>query len=128
MCSLSALFWRGTPYRCILAAQAGLFELLVSDEIIEELSRVLTDKFRLSREETVDSIQFIRKIGKRVEISRTLKAVEEDPEDDKFIEAAIPGNADYIVSGDHHLLKMHEYENIQIINATDFLKILVKPE
>lgn len=52
--------------------------------------------------------------------------IENDPDDDKFLFAALEGNADYIVSGDHHLLDIKEYEGIKILNPSEFLTILGK--
>jgi predicted nucleic acid-binding protein len=52
--------------------------------------------------------------------------VKDDPDDDKFIEAAIASGAEIIVSGDQHLLQLHQYENIQILKARDFLKYVLK--
>lgn len=60
---ISALFWRGAPYRCLLAAEAGLYELVISDEIVDELKGVLSEKFRLSKPEIEESVGAIRKIG-----------------------------------------------------------------
>ena len=54
------------------------------------------------------------------------KKVKEDPEDNKFIACAIEGKADYIVSGDGHLLNLKHYKGIQIVDANSFLKILRK--
>lgn len=46
-----------------------------------------------------------------------------DPADDKFLECAVASNADYIVSGDHHLLNVREYEGFRIIKASKFLEL-----
>ncbi len=50
--------------------------------------------------------------------------IKNDPKDDKFILAALEGKANYIVSGDHHLLDMKEYKGIKILNPNEFLVIL----
>jgi len=52
--------------------------------------------------------------------------VQRDPEDDKFLWCAIEGKADYIISGDHHLLDLKEYEGVKILSPHDFLTILEK--
>ena len=52
--------------------------------------------------------------------------VKKDPEDDKFINCAVEGEADYIVSGDRHLLDLKHYSGIQIVNVNSFLRILQK--
>ncbi len=119
---VSALFWRGTPYRCLLAAEAGLFELVVSSEILDELVNVLERKFLLTNEEVAESVQLIRKIGRQVEITKRVHIVEDDPDDDKFLEAAIAADAEIIVSGDRHLLQLQRYEDVQILKANAFMK------
>ncbi len=47
-----------------------------------------------------------------------------DPKDNKFLELAIDGKADYIVSGDKDLLVLNPYRNMPILNANDFLSLL----
>jgi len=36
---VSALFWRGAPYRCLVAADAGLYHLIISEPIMDELEK-----------------------------------------------------------------------------------------
>ena len=53
-----------------------------------------------------------------------VSAVHDDPDDNKYIEAALEGRADVLVSGDKHLLSLGKFQEIQIINPTDFLSWL----
>ncbi len=53
-----------------------------------------------------------------------MKRVVLDTSDNKFLETAITGKTDYIVSGDQHLLDLKEYRSIPIINARAFIDIL----
>ncbi|MCK4401242.1 hypothetical protein KAW08_02915 [bacterium] len=50
--------------------------------------------------------------------------IKEDPSDDSFIHCAVQGNADYIISGDKHLLNLEEYQGIKIVKPADFIKKL----
>ena len=50
--------------------------------------------------------------------------IEKDPKDDKFLHAAIEANADFIISGDHHLLDLIEYKEIKIVSPNEFLKLI----
>lgn len=59
---------------------------------------------------------------------KDLRVIQADPDDDKFVIAAVEGFADYIVSGDHHLLDVKKYEDITILSPNDFLNILKKDE
>ncbi len=49
-----------------------------------------------------------------------------DPTDDKFLELAINGRADLIVSGDRDLLTLHPFRDIPIITPATFVRVLIK--
>ena len=118
---VSALLWRGTPYRCLLAVQTGLADLILSPPILDELRTVLVVKFQHTPAEAADVIQFVRSTADVVEISGGIRAVPDDPDDDKFIETAQIGRADFIVSGDRHLLKLGSAAGVPVITAREFL-------
>ncbi|MDZ7695938.1 MAG: hypothetical protein U5R49_03085 [Deltaproteobacteria bacterium] len=46
-----------------------------------------------------------------------------DPTDNRYLASAHEGEADYIVSGDHHLLDLGAYEGIQVVTAREFLDL-----
>ena len=50
--------------------------------------------------------------------------VKDDPKDNIFIETAVAGNADYLISQDNHLLKLKEFKGIKIITPEEFLRVL----
>ena len=56
-----------------------------------------------------------------VTISAFFWVIVADPTDNIFLECAIDGRADYIISGDSHLLNLGEYAGIQILKAKEFL-------
>jgi predicted nucleic acid-binding protein len=60
-------------------------------------------------------------MAENVEIPGDLHGIAGDPDDDKFIECALVSGALLIVSGDHHLLDLGEYEGVRIISAADFV-------
>lgn len=53
-----------------------------------------------------------------------VKVIIDDPEDDKFVEAAICGEADFIISQDKHLLKLREYNKIKILKPEESVLII----
>ena len=55
---------------------------------------------------------------------KSIKVVKDDPDDDVFIECALAGDADYIVSGDKHLLDLKSYGKIKIVNAAEFIEMV----
>ena len=56
-----------------------------------------------------------------VEAAKIEAVILDDPDDDNLISCAFGGSADYIVSGDHHLLDLVEYQNIKMWTVTRFL-------
>lgn len=118
---VSALLWRGTPYRCLVAVQAGLAELVVSPPILEELRTVLVTKFRHTAADADEAIKLIQATADMVEISGRLRIVSEDSEDDKFVETAQVGRVECIVSGDRHLLALGPAAGVPVITAREFL-------
>jgi putative PIN family toxin of toxin-antitoxin system len=98
------------------------FKVIVTTDIIEEYFDVLNrSKFGL-RQETIDKIgRFIYQFSEFVVPEEKIKIIVDDPKDDKFLEAAIEGKVDFIVSGDKHLLDLKEFLAIPIISGRGFL-------
>ncbi|MER3447931.1 MAG: hypothetical protein C4291_14370 [Candidatus Dadabacteria bacterium] len=46
-----------------------------------------------------------------------------NPDDDKFLECAVAGNANVIVSGDRHFLALGSYQGIHILQPASFLRL-----
>jgi putative PIN family toxin of toxin-antitoxin system len=83
------------------------------------LKRIYEDT-GLDRQELIETVL---RIGKLVELNTKVNIIHEDPADNKFIECALASNADYIVSGDKHLLKLNRYDKTQILQVSEFLRI-----
>ena len=66
----------------------------------------------------------ILKNTKFVEITAKLKVIKEHLADDKIIECAVSAQADYIVSGDKHLLNVIFYQKTQILSVNEFMKLI----
>jgi len=121
---VSGLLWRGAPYRCLLAVRAGLADLVLSMPILEELRRVLVEKFHLPAQDAEEALHFVRESATLVEIPGELHVITDDSEDDKFLETAQVAGATLIVSGDRHLLALRTYAGISVIRARTFLDML----
>ena len=93
-------------------------------EIEKEIAEKLRTKFKLDEEEVNRILLDFSTFTIPVEVTKQIEVVTDDREDDKFIECAICCNADYIVSGDRHLLNLKEYAGIKILKASEFLSIL----
>jgi uncharacterized protein len=67
-------------------------------------------------------LEKVRLIATFTATAQPIKACR-DPKDDKFLEAAVHGRADLIVSGDTHLLELHPFRGIAILTSADYLKL-----
>ena len=59
-----------------------------------------------------------------VDPKEKIRLIEDDPKDNIFIECALAGECKFIVSGDHHLLKLKEYKDIKIVTAKEFMSLV----
>ena len=97
--------------------------LLVSETTMNELAEVLSRE-KLDRYISLeDRKQFLRQLARIVEFVPIIQVVREcrDPKDDKFLEVALNGRADLILTGDADLLAMHPWRGIEILSAADCL-------
>ena len=102
--------------------KARKFTIIVSEAIAREYLDVLNrPKFSISRREIVETTDYLLKTVEFVTPLESVNAVEADPTDNKFLETALQGKADYIVSGDAHLLDLKTFRDIPIITAHDFI-------
>ena len=119
---ISGLVWRGQAYQCLLLARSRLVQALYCSEMLAELSEKLRHPFGFSENHIQAVVYDMRRFAELVEIKGKLHVVEADLDDDKFVECAVVGHADAIVSGDRHLLSLSEYRGIQMLSATAFLE------
>lgn len=120
---LSALFWKGPPNELLEKAVEKRFVLCSSPQILEEVRKKLGERFKYPFEETDAFMQFLFNLSEIVYPQLALQAVKEDPSDNKIIECAVQCGANYIVSGDRHLLEMKRFESIEIVSPRKFLEI-----
>jgi uncharacterized protein len=120
---VSAILFGGPPRECLELVIEGEIELYISKGIISEFEGVLRrDKFGVAEENLRYIISSIDLIAKFVSPKSKLNIIKKDPEDNKFIECALESEADFIISGDSHLLELSEFQKIKILKPADFLK------
>ena len=119
---VSALVFGGLPRRIFELVEGGYCELFYAAEIQEETRRVLRDKFGWDEDRLDRYLRTLWSLGKRVVLRHRVNAVREDPDDNRILECALAADADVIVSGDRHLLKLGAHEGITILTPRDFLK------
>ena len=127
---LSALLWRGTPWRLLEAArQLEQVQLFTSAVLLEELAEVLLRPVPAKR------LALIRRTARQVLADyldavdlvappETPRVIADDRDDDHVIAAALAARADLIVSGDRHVLALRTYRGSRIVTPFDALTIL----
>lgn len=124
---MSALLWRGPPYRLLDAIrQRPRLQLYSSPVLLEELAEVLTRPSatkqlnaigKAARDVLPDYILAIELV-EPVELPRVVR----DPDDDHVLACALAARADLIVTGDNDLLDLNTYQDIPIITAAEALR------
>ena len=122
---------RGKPAQILNYVFESKVRLFTSPSIIEELERVLSypklvKRHGLEKQELKEFVSDLLSILSLVEGKKAIELIAEDPADNNYLSCVVDAKADFIVSGDIHLLNLREYEGIQIITPAQFLEMLEK--
>jgi len=119
---VSAVGWKGKPYRCLELARSGKIDGVTCPELLEELETTLRTKLCLSAETVLEIIADLLTVLRLVSIAGKLKVIAADPDDDKVLECAAAAGAAFIVTGDRrHLLPLGTFQGAVIVSPADFL-------
>lgn len=122
---ISAWFWVGNESKLIESVEEGLLDGYSSEQLMEELCEALRyPKFNLTQDEVETIRGYYMLLFQIVRPKQTVNIITEEPEDNRVLECALEAQADYIVSGDHHLLNLEEFRGIRIVTAAELTKIL----
>ena len=116
-------FFSGNPKKIIDLWKNGIIKLCLSGEIVDEYVEVLK-RFGLQNKSELQQLLKIFSEGHNIIFSATtpsLKIVEQDPDDNMFIECAVALECSHIISGDKHLKSVKNYMGIKIVNPKEFL-------
>src|ERR1035437_6737780 len=109
---ISALVFGGLPGRFLDLALRRKFTLVISKALLDELDEKLRGKFAVSGSDALAIREKFESNATVFEPDFELNAVPGDPDDNRVLECAVAGKADLIVSGDRHLLRIGNYEEI----------------
>ena len=104
----------------------GDFELCTSVAILTELAQKLDGKFGWEKPKIAQLITSISNLATVFKTTPWLKVLSDDP-DNRILECALKAAADLVVTGDKHLLKLRNYEHLEIIRLSTLLSILHHP-
>lgn len=123
-------FFGGNPRKIIDLWKSGEITLCLSKPIVDEYIEVLR-RLKLQDEKELEELLGLFAHGVHlVYTAKTpeLHVVEEDPDDDKFIECAVALKARFVITGDSAVKKIQDYMNIKIVSPREFLSSFRKPK
>ena len=124
---ISAVLFGGNSEKIIEAGRDGQIELLVSPHIITEIADVLRRKFNWSHLQISEVMNDVRDTAVIVTPAESVRVIKADQSDNRILECAVEGRADYIISGDiKHLQSLKEFKGISILSPAEFVKRLLE--
>jgi len=108
-----------------LHALKGDFDLYSSVAILTETAQKLREKFAWPENQIVRLLKAISKVATVIKTLPQLHILADEP-DNRILECALEANADFIVTGDKHLLYLKHFRDIEIISLSNLLEILSK--
>lgn len=125
-----ALAFTGSPAAAVLDAwREAAFILVVSEDIIDELTNTLAKPYfaaRLSTEDIAAFLELLATTATVVEVTGTVTGIATHPEDDRILECAVVASASYLVTGDKGLQQLGAYQSVQILSPRAFLDVLAE--
>lgn len=110
---ISAVISDGPPRRLIEWCAGKEITLVISQPLIQNLGK----------DEIQHQAQALDRTAEKIDITSDVRVVQEDPDDNKILATALDGKADYIISGDSHLLDLEEFQKIPIMRVSEFLAL-----
>jgi putative PIN family toxin of toxin-antitoxin system len=124
---ISSVIATGVPHDVVVKGLSGEYQIIVSVGTLTEFRETLLkypDRFGMDEDEIQREVETIRYFAEFVEPDEDISAVQADPDDDIFLEAAVAGNVDVVVSGDQHLLDLGSFRRIEIVTPRTFYEQL----
>ena len=120
---ISAILFGDKPRSVLDLVISGSVDCTLSTVILDELKDVLQrPKFGFSAEVCFHIIEELHGACDIISPSVSVDVIRSDPDDNRILECAKESQADFIVSGDHHLLDLGKFERIRIVTPADYLK------
>jgi putative PIN family toxin of toxin-antitoxin system len=125
----AAISPKGPPAEIVKAWRAHSLTWVTSPPLLDELERALLSP-RIRRylawgeDEIAEFLAAVRQAAEITSPTRQIDVIRDDPADNGVLEAAVSAQADYVVSGDRHLLELKTYEGVQIVTPARFVAIL----
>lgn len=121
---ISAFVFGGKPLEIIQLFLKDKVELYISPFIINELARILEEKFSWEEDRIKKILEILELKAIKVYPKTKVSLIKEKKDDNRILECALEGKVDYIISGDRkHILPLKEFKGIKIVSVGEFLEI-----
>lgn len=121
---ISALNYpKSKPYQLLQMAQDGDVHVAISESLMQEVLRIMRDKFHATPEDLKEAEEIITSSTERVSPTQTVDVVKDDPDDNRIVECAAASGSTAIVTGDKDLLRLKEVSGIKVVTVAEFLQL-----
>jgi len=117
-----------SPYRIIFDSLLNnKFDLIISNDILSEYTEIIAQKTNVMVATNVSEMLLALSNVQKQDVFYKWNLIEADMDDNKFVDCAIAGNADYLISNDKHFncLKTIEFPKLSLLNIDGFMDLLV---
>ena len=117
-----------SPYRLIFdSLLSNKFDLIISNDILSEYTEIIAQKANAMVATNISEMLLALSNVQKQDVFYKWNLIDADKDDNKFVDCAIAGNADYLVSNDKHFncLKTIEFPKLSLLNIDDFMDKLV---
>jgi len=108
------------PANVVLLARRKTILNLISPQILKEVERIIKKKLLWDNSKTESAVRLIKNFSEEVHPQERLAIIVDDP-DNRILECAVAGQANFIISGDKHLLNLKNFQEINVVTPADFL-------
>ena len=117
----------GASTRLIGMWQEGIFALVLSEHLLQELARTFKDRYfvrRLPPDEAMAALDLLATDAHITQLTVPVDSVATHPEDDLVLSTALSGGASILCTRDKQLLRLREYQTVSILSPGELLALL----
>ena len=111
------------PAGVVLLARRKTILNVISPPILKEVERIIKKKLLWDNAKTQNAVRRIKNFSEEVHPQERLAIIADDP-DNRILECAVVGQADFIISGDKHLLNLKNFQGINVVTPAEFLEAI----
>jgi putative PIN family toxin of toxin-antitoxin system len=112
--------------RAVVLAQRRDVRLFTSVAILTELANTLRLKFGQDEEDIKQALRLVSRAAEIVRPTTRLAVLDDDP-DNRILECALAAEADLVVTGDRHLLRLRNFRGTAMVRLVDLLRLFPAP-